>query len=301
MQKIKNLMLVTIAGAAFMQACDNDKVGETQTTESGLQYTYLRQGEGQEPDSGQVMTVHMMYSIENDSVIFDSRRQNMPLGVPARDPNMKGMLAEGFEMLRKGDSVEFVVPAQNFFTQTAGMPVPGGIDENANLYFHVGVADVMSEDAFREVQMEQYRKQQEQALQEQQEQLDEDVRTIEDYLEENNIQAQKAESGVYYQVQERGNGPEVEAGNEVTVHYRGKLLDGTPFDASYDRNEPFTFTVGQGMVIRGWDEALQELRQGSKATLYIPSPLAYGARSAGQVIKPNSILVFDVEVLNVNK
>lgn len=301
MQKIKNLMLVTLAGAAFMQACNNDKVGETQTTESGLQYKYLRQGEGQEPDSGQVLTVHMMYSTQDDSVIFDSRNQNMPLGVPAKDPNMKGMLAEGFEMLRKGDSVEFVVPAQNFFTQTAGMPVPGGIDENSNLIFHVGVADVMSEDAFREVQMEQYRKQQDLALQEQQVQLDKDVRTIEDYLEENNIQAQKTESGIYYQVQERGDGPEVERGNEVTVHYRGKLLDGTPFDASYDRNEPFTFRVGQGMVIRGWDESLQELREGSKATLYIPSPLAYGARSAGQVIKPNSILVFDVEVLNVNK
>lgn len=301
MQKIKNLMLATLAGAAFMQACNNDKVGETQTTESGLQYKYLRQGEGQEPDSGQVLTVHMMYSINDDSVIFDSRTQNMPLGVPARDPNMKGMLAEGFEMLRKGDSVEFVVPAQNFFTQTAGMPVPAGIDEGANLVFQVGVEDVMDEDAFREVQMEQYRKQQEQALEAQQEQLGKDVRTIEDYLQENNIQAQRTESGIFYEVQERGNGPEVDAGNEVTVHYRGKLLDGTPFDASYDRNEPFTFTVGQGMVIRGWDEALQELRQGSKATLYIPSPLGYGARSAGQVIKPNSILVFDVEVLNVNK
>jgi FKBP-type peptidyl-prolyl cis-trans isomerase FkpA len=301
MLKIKNLFMVTLAGAALMQACNNDKVGETQTTESGLQYTYLREGEGQQPDSGQVLTVHMMYTTEGDSVIFDSRKQNVPLGVPAKDPNMEGMLAEGFQMLKKGDSVEFVVPAQDFFTQTARMPVPGGINENENLVFHVGVVDVMSEDAFREQQMEQYRKQQEQALQEQQEQLGRDVKTIEDFLAENNIQAQKTDAGLYYKVDQKGTGPEIDAGDEVTVHYRGKLLDGTPFDASYDRNEPFTFTVGQGMVIRGWDEALQELREGSKATLYIPSPLAYGSRSAGPVIKPNSILIFDVEVLDVKE
>ena len=102
-------------------------------------------------------------------------------------------------------------------------------------------------------------------------------------------------------VQEQGKGPEVDAGDQVAVHYRGRLLDGTQFDASYDRGEPFTFQVGQGMVIRGWDEALQLLREGSKATLYIPSPLGYGSRSAGEVIKPNSNLVVDVEVVDVNE
>lgn len=291
--------MVTLAGAAFMQACNNDKVGETQTTESGLEYTYFRQGEGQQPDSGQVLTVHMMYATEDDSVIFDSRKQNVPLGVPAQDPNMEGMLAEGFQMLKKGDSVKFVVPAENFFTKTARMPVPGEINEESNLIFHVGVEDVLSEEAFREVQMEQYKKQQEEALAGQQEQLEADLLTIEEFLEQNNIDAQKAEAGLYYVEEQEGTGPEVKEGDEVTVHYRGKLLDGTPFDASYDRGEPFTFQVGEGMVIRGWDEALQELRQGSKATLYIPSPLAYGPRSAGPVIKPNSILIFDVEVLDV--
>lgn len=293
--------MVTLAGAAFMQACNNDKVGETQTTESGLEYTYFRKGEGQKPDSGQVLTVHMMYTTEDDSLIFDSRKQNVPLGVPAQDPNMEGMLAEGFQMLKKGDSVKFEVPAEDFFTQTARMPVPGEINEGSNLIFHVGVEDVLSEDAFREVQMEQYKKQQEEALRKQEEQFDADLVTIEDYLEKNNIDAQKTDAGLYFAVEQKGNGPEVNEGDSVTVHYRGTLLDGTPFDASYDRGEPFTFEVGAGKVIRGWDEALQELRQGSKATLYIPSQLGYGPRSQGPVIKPNSILVFDVEVLDVKK
>jgi FKBP-type peptidyl-prolyl cis-trans isomerase FkpA len=302
MLKIKNFLMVALAGTAIMQACnDKDGVGEVQTTESGLQYKYLRKGEEQAPDSGKVLTVHMMYSTGNDSVLFDSRSQNMPLGVPVNDPNMKGMLAEGFQMLHKGDSVEFIVPAKDFFFQTARMPVPAGIGEDSDLTFRVGVADVVGEEEFREIQMEQYRKQQEAGLKQQEEQLGTDVAAIEAYLKENNITAQKAESGLYYTVKEEGNGQEIDAGDEVTVHYRGTLLDGTPFDASYDRGEPFTFTVGQGMVIRGWDEALQLLRGGSKATLYIPSPLGYGTRSAGEVIKPNSNLMFDVEVVSVNK
>lgn len=302
MLKLRNFFLAALLAAAILPACnDKDGVGETQTTESGLQYTYLRKGEEQAPDSGKVLTVHMVYSTANDSVLFDSRTQNMPLGVPVNDPNMKGMLAEGFQMLHKGDSVKFVVPAKDFYFETARMPVPAGIEEESDLTFQVGVKDVLTEEEFREMQMEQYRKQQEASLQQQGEQLKTDVSTIEAYLQENNIDAQKTESGLYYTVKEQGSGKEVDAGDEVTVHYRGTLLDGTQFDASYDRGEPFTFQVGQGMVIRGWDEALQLLREGSQATLYIPSPLGYGPRSAGEVIKPNSNLVFDVEVVSVNK
>lgn len=302
MLKLKNILIAGLAAGAMLQACgDKDNIGELQTTESGLQYTYLERGVEQEPDSGQVLMVHMMYATEGDSVLFDSREQEMPLGVPVNDPNMKGMLAEGFQMLHQGDSVEFIVPAQNFFTETARMPVPTGIEEGSNLIFRVGVTDVVSPDEFRERQMAQYQKQQEEALALQEEQMAKDVSLLEAYLQENNIDAQKTEAGVYYAVKEEGTGTEIDAGDKVTVHYRGTLLDGTPFDASYDRGEPFTFTVGQGMVIRGWDEALQELRAGSEATLYIPSPLGYGPRSAGDVIKPNSNLVFDVEIVDVEK
>ncbi|EMR01107.1 putative FKBP-type peptidyl-prolyl cis-trans isomerase fkpA precursor [Cesiribacter andamanensis AMV16] len=108
-------------------------------------------------------------------------------------------------------------------------------------------------------------------------------------------------SGVRIRVTQKGTGAKPQPGDNIVVHYRGTLLDGTPFDASYDRNEPFTFPVGQGMVIRGWDEGLLQLPKGSKATLYIPSTLAYGPQQRGEVIQPNSILVFDVEVLDITK
>lgn len=83
------------------------------------------------------------------------------------------------------------------------------------------------------------------------------------------------------------------------MHYKGTLLDGTPFDSSYDRGEPIEFVLGQGMVIPGWEEGIAMMNEGGKAKLIIPSKLAYGPNQRGNVIKPYSTLVFEVELIEV--
>lgn len=105
-------------------------------------------------------------------------------------------------------------------------------------------------------------------------------------------------SGLQYKVITMGKGPKPKASNEVTVHYRGTLLNGTEFDNSYKRGEPVTFPCGG--VIKGWTEVLQLMPVGSKWQVWVPSDLGYGERSAGQ-IGPNSTLVFDVELLAIKK
>lgn len=119
------------------------------------------------------------------------------------------------------------------------------------------------------------------------------------FLDENGKRAEvnTTPSGLQYEVLREGEGAQPEAGDQVTVHYTGKLIDGTVFDSSEERGEPATFGVNQ--VIPGWVEALQLMKAGAKWRLFIPSNLAYGPNGAGNIIGPNSTLIFDVELISV--
>lgn len=106
-------------------------------------------------------------------------------------------------------------------------------------------------------------------------------------------------TGLQYEIVKEGDGPTPNRGDRVTVHYTGKLIDGTVFDSSVERGEPATFGVTQ--VIPGWVEALQMMKTGSQWRLYIPSKLAYGPNGAGGVIGPNATIIFDVELIKIEK
>lgn len=107
------------------------------------------------------------------------------------------------------------------------------------------------------------------------------------------------ESGLIIEEITLGEGEPAEAGRTVSVHYTGWLTDGSKFDSSVDRNEPFDFPLGRGYVIRGWDEGVAGMMVGGKRKLTIPPEMGYGARGAGGVIPPNATLVFEVELLAV--
>jgi peptidylprolyl isomerase len=113
----------------------------------------------------------------------------------------------------------------------------------------------------------------------------------------NEIQTTK--SGLQFIDMTEGTGAAPETGKKVSVHYTGYLLSGKKFDSSVDRNQPFSFTIGYGQVIKGWDEGVATMKIGGKRKLIIPAELGYGKQGAGAVIPPNAQLVFDVELLGV--
>jgi FKBP-type peptidyl-prolyl cis-trans isomerase len=106
-------------------------------------------------------------------------------------------------------------------------------------------------------------------------------------------------SGLQYEDLAEGTGSAAKAGDSVEVHYTGRLKDGTKFDSSLDRGQPFSFKLGAGKVIKGWDEGVAGMKVGGKRKLVIPAALGYGARGAAGVIPPNAELTFEVELLGI--
>jgi len=120
----------------------------------------------------------------------------------------------------------------------------------------------------------------------------------------NSSNRQTTATGLQYEIIQQGTGATPQKGQQVTVHYTGWLDNkgelGKKFDSSVDRGAPFTFVIGRGQVIRGWDEGVMSMRVGEKRRLIIPATLGYGASGIGNVIPPNATLIFDVELLGVS-
>lgn len=292
MRKLWIIILVAVAVACTQQP-------KSFQTESGVEVSYLVKGDGTKPMKDSIIVVQL--KVANDSTTFTETTEDQPIAL-AYDPEMEaGHVQEVLGGLQVGDSVSFSTTAKNLFEETYQSQVPPGIDPESAVNVNMKMADQMSSDAYRAFVTQKREEQMAKEAEQLEEKLATDGEAIDAYLADQGIEPIISDSGLRYVITEEGSGANVEAGDNVTVHYDGTLLSGEAFDSSRDRGQPFTFQVGQGRVIKAWDEGLTYLKKGGKATLYVPSPLGYGSRAAGPVIKPYSILVFDVEVLDIEK
>lgn len=163
-----------------------------------------------------------------------------------------------------------------------------------------GNTPIMSEDEMRETLVDLQKKIYAARKEKLMKQADKNLKEGKDFLEENSKKegVNTLPSGLQYKIINKGSGKTPKANDTVTVHYRGTLINGTEFDSSYKRGKPATFRVNR--VIKGWQEALQLMKEGAKWRLFIPPELAYGNRKVGK-IPPNSVLIFDVELLSVKE
>lgn len=306
---MKNSVLMFVLVAVLGVACSDSK-----ETPSGLKYTVLRKGDGVVAKSGQILIMDFLFKDGKDSVWNDSRKNAFPTMVMAQDtvPAGDGVL-EIFQLLTKGDSVTFQIPAKTLFDKTFHTQVPLGVDSTSSFTFQIGVKDIVSEEQARAIQNEIVAKQNEKAMLAEAEQLAKDTILIVNYLKEKSVVAQKTPSGLRYVITKSGKGDNAATGQVVSVNYTGFLLDGTCFDSSVESiarannvfNEgrkpyvPLEVTLGYQQVIPGWEEALGLMNKGSKMTVYIPSTLAYGAQGRGATIPQNSILKFEMEMVDI--
>ncbi|MBA3902023.1 MAG: FKBP-type peptidyl-prolyl cis-trans isomerase [Bacteroidetes bacterium] len=282
-KKLAPLALIPLLFAA----CDDAKFPGYKETETGLFYKHFNKEETPVAKIGDVLNMHLYYTTANDSVIFDTRVGGEPMIMNLSEPEYSGDIVEGFAMMSEGDSASFLVDAENFFTNNVKMDLPEFLKKGDIVKFYVKLNKIQS---MEEIQKEHESK-------------------MEEYLESNNIVQAPTASGLYYIEKVKGKGKKAENGQTVQVHYVGRLLDGTLFDTSveevakaenqYNPQRPYTpfeFVLGQGGVIKGWDEGIAYMNVGGKATFIIPSNLAYGEQGAGGIIGPNSSLVFEVEL-----
>ncbi|HTF80369.1 MAG TPA: FKBP-type peptidyl-prolyl cis-trans isomerase [Cytophagales bacterium] len=262
---------------------------QTQTTAKGMKYRILKDVPGQSAKIGDVAKFHVIIQNAEGTVLQNSSAASPEPQVDlVKEPQFGWSYEEVFTLMSPGDSAEVYVPSDSIFAPQFGQQRPPSIPEHTDIKFVFNLIKVQSMQEFEEEE-----KQKTAALQQ------EEDKTILEFIKKNKLVFQKTESGLYYVQQKKATGVKAKAGDKVKVHYTGRLIDSTKFDSSADRNEPFEFELGARQVIQGWDEGIALMHKGEKGILIIPSRLGYGERGAGQSIKPNSILLFDVELLDI--
>ncbi len=230
-----------------------------------------------------------------DSLIMSSvKAPEKSITVGLTPPKYKGDLMEGLAKLAEGDSAQFILPADSFMYKTAGAQVlPDFIRSGDEILFCVRLLDLIPKAEFEERQRIEMQKQ----MEDMSAKSAAEKTNRDEYLLKNGITQQPTASGLTVIMEQEGTGPKPQTGQKVTVHYSGYLTNGNKFDSSVDRGEPFSFTLGKGQVIKGWDEGIAMLSAGAKAKLIIPSSIGYGGRGMGS-IPAFSTLIFDVELIS---
>jgi peptidylprolyl isomerase len=235
------------------------------TTDSGLKYYDFQVGEGPNPQEGEVVSLDFTAWLTDGTKIGSSLDSGEPIVFALGMGQVIPGWDEGVASMKVGGKRQLVIPpALAFGDQGAG----GVIPPNATLIMEVELLSISPGSPAAPTTVDEA-----------------------DYV--------TTDSGLKYYDFQVGDGPNPEAGQQITVQYTGWLADGTKFDSSIDRGQPATFVIGMGQVIPGWDEGLLSMKVGGKRQLVIPPELAYGAEGYSSIIPPNATLIFEIELLDV--
>ena len=297
--------IISMAAVALMlvgtlSACtENNPYPGYQKNQNGLYYQFFAQNEGELPQIGDLLEVNICCMINDTTPLIPNTQNIMQL----QKPLFAGDINEGLAMMHKGDSASFIVNIDSTFKYLFGQPtLPAEFNSTDVMRFELKVNDFFPEKVYAQNFANDVKNRNAERMAKLQNEYPEETakaaKELADYMAKNGIVAEPTETGLYYVVTEEGNGEYPEVGKLVTMHYTGKLLDGTVFDSSVERDEPFQFVLGVGQVIPGWDEGVQLMTKGEKGVLYIPYYMGYGERQAGDKIVPFSNLMFEVELID---
>ena len=252
------------------------------TTGSGIKYYYIQKGNGRKTQNGDNVSVHYTGKLMTGKKFDSSLDRGQPFTVALGQGRVIKGWEEALALMNVGDKAAFVIPANLAYGERA---IAGVIPANSTLYFEIEVLDARQEPKAEDIQVK-------------------PTETAKCQPHPFDITGKKIEttaSGLQYIIiKKSGSGKKPTAGQTVLVHYTGSLLGGKKFDSSVDRGEPLPFPLGQGRVIKGWDEGIAMMEVGDCVRFIIPPALGYGAEDVGNgLIPPNSTLVFDCELMGI--
>ncbi len=322
---MKQFFYLPVLCILFLAACSPagfKKAGE------GLEYKIISDGKGMKLENGYFLQVHVRQEYQDskaDTVLSDSRDM-MPQIVPFDSNSVPPTSYKIIRQVRVGDSLVMRIMTDSAF-KSPTQPMPPFMHKGGYLYTKVKILNIfktsseadsanlaavkLARPLIKKKQQEDFAKKVaalEKDLAQNKAQIDMDSKIIEDYLAKNNIKATKTKWGVYVAIHSEGTGDKITTESIASVNYTGKTLDSMQvFDSNIDPKfqhvQPIQVNVGQiggeGSVMPGWIDALLQMKKGDKATIYIPSTLAYGPGGRMPKIKPNAILIFDMDVVDV--
>lgn len=303
MQLSKQLFIVAAAGLS-LAACNSV---DFKKTAGGMPYKLFASEKGDSVKPGTIVKMNLRQLL-NDSVLYPPKDQPAtPIYFQVAPESQPYDVSELFTTLKEGDSVYAVQLVDTFLARMAknpqAQPLPPQFKKGGKFITALKVLEVFTSPQAAQADEAKERANAFMNDKNIQQQLSKDEKTIKDYLQKNNIAAQKVGSGTYVQTLAAGTGPQVAEGKYVSLKYKGQNFAGKVFDTnmdnSFNHTDPLSFVVGASPMIKGFDEGVRALSKGTKARLYIPSSLAYGTQSPSPDIKPNENLIFDIEVLDV--
>jgi FKBP-type peptidyl-prolyl cis-trans isomerase FkpA len=242
------------------------------------------------PVPGDYITVELAYKTIDDSVFFRGKRR-----FQLTEPQYKGSVDECFLMLAEGESANFIISADDFFTKTLENKKPSFIPDESKMIIFMHILEVQTAKEFEK---------EKEAFLHWIDDFGEYERVIlKQYIEDKKIDVEPMQNGMYFISVRAGNGKKIKKKDTITVHYEGKFFNGKFFDSTKKRREPFQFVYGHQMqVIKGLEDAFGMMEEGERAIVILPSELAWGrSGSSTGIIPPLTSLVFELEVLEVKK
>lgn len=287
---MKNISILSIFFVVVIFSCKFTPFPGYSRIKPDLYFNLIEMGDGTKTaETGNYLTVNMVYSTMEDSMFFKGIRK-----IKLEKDLNNSLFSDAVQLMGRGDSASIILDAESYLKNSMNIDIPDFLAGEERMKINLRIIEVQTEAQF-ETEKELF-------LSWVKEFKSSEYQNIQNYLKTNQINAEPEPNGIYFLSHTKGQGPPVEKGKRISIHYEGMFLNGKFFDSTVKREAPLDFIYGKEMVIiDGLDYALGKMNEGGEAMVLLPSEFGFGrSGSAGGIVPPYSALIYEIEVIKVD-